>query len=166
MTLSARLIKEARTAAGLTQAELARRARTSQPTVAAYESGDKVPTAGTLERLLRAAGATLSVHPAPARQRSGRLRRLLRERRQDILDLAAEHHASNVRVFGSVARGEEASGSDIDLLVDMEPGCSLLDQVRLRRALSERLGVEVNVVTSGGLLGRDREAIVGEAVPV
>jgi predicted nucleotidyltransferase/DNA-binding XRE family transcriptional regulator len=160
------LIKEARTAAGLTQSELARRARTSQPAVAAYESGDKIPTVATLERILRAAGAVLNAHPAPGRQRTTRLRQLLRERRQDILDLAARHHASNVRVFGSVARGEEGADSDVDLLVDMAPECSLLDQVRLHRALSERLGVQVDVVTSGGLLERDREAILGEAVPV
>ena len=60
MVLSATLIKEARTAAGLTQAELARRAGTSQPAVAAYESGNKIPTVITLERLLRVAGATLT----------------------------------------------------------------------------------------------------------
>jgi uncharacterized protein len=164
--LSARLIKEARTAAGLTQAELARRARTSQPAVAAYESGDKVPTVGTLERLLRAAGVGLNAFPMPGRAGTARLRRLLRERRQDILVVAAKHHATNVRVFGSVARGEATTGSDIDLLVDMEPGSSLLDQVRLRRALTERLGVEVDVITSGGLLERDRETILGDAVPI
>lgn len=166
MVLSARLIKEARTAAGLTQAELARRARTSQPAVAAYESGDKIPTVGTLERLLRAAGASLETHPTPGRKQGARLRQLLREHRQEILDLAAEHRASNVRVFGSVARGEESSKSDIDLLVDMESGSSLLDQVGLHQSLSERLGVKVDVVASGGLLERDRDTILREAVPI
>jgi hypothetical protein len=163
--LSAKLIREARIAAGLTQVELARRAGTSQPTIAAYEAGDKIPTVATLERLLRAAGASLSAsQPRSGRTRS--LRRLLRERRQEILEVAASHHASNVRVFGSVARGEETNRSDIDLVVDMEAGRSLLDQVRLRRALSELLGVEVDVITSGGLLERDRSTILEEATPI
>lgn len=165
MTISARLIKEARTAAGLTQAELARRAGTSQPTVAAYESGDKIPNVATLDRLLRATGASLAADLPRPMQPTGRLGRLLRERRDQILEVAANHHAGNVRVFGSVARGEEDEGSDIDLLVDMEPGRSLLDQVRLRRAIGELLGLDVDVVTSGGLLERDA-SLLEEALPI
>lgn len=93
------------------------------------------------------------------------LRKLLRDHRDEILELAASHGATNIRVFGSVARGEESHESDLDLLVDLDPGCSLLDQVRLRRALGELLGVEVDVVTSRGLLDRDA-AILKEATPV
>ncbi len=164
MILSAKLIKEARSAAGMTQTELAGRAGTSQSAIAAYESGAKIPTVATLERLLRAAGAGLISSRSRDGQRTSRLRRLLHEHRQEILEVAANHHASNVRVFGSVARGEETDRSDVDLLVDMEPGRSLLDQVRLRRAVSELLGVEVDVVTSAGLLERDRHTILNEAV--
>lgn len=164
-TGAAKMIRQARTAAGLTQAELAKRARTSQPAVAAYESGDKVPNASTLDRLLRAAGASLTSTSVPS-ARSLRLRDLLRDRREELLAIASEHHASNVRVFGSVARGEEGPGSDVDLLVDMEPGRSLVDQVRLRRAFATLLGVEVDVVTTGGLLERDRGTILAEAVPI
>lgn len=166
MKLSSKLIKEARTAAGLTQAELARRAGTSQPTVAAYESGEKVPTVGTLERLLNAAGVGLVAIPASGGPHAPGLRRLLRDERERILEVAAKHGARNLRVFGSVARGEEDERSDIDLLVDMEEGSSLLDQVRLRRALAQVLGVEVDVVTAGGLRERDRETIVKEAVSI
>lgn len=166
MALSARLIKEARAAAGLTQAELARRAGTSQPTIAAYEAGDKIPNGDTLERLLRAAGTSLTTSRPRPSQPTDRLRRLLSKRREEILEVAAHHHAGNVRVFGSVTRGEETDRSDLDLLVDMEPGRSLLDQVRLRRAMSELLGVDVDVVTSGGLLPRDRSTILDEAVPL
>lgn len=164
MTLAARLIKEARSAASMTQAELAERAGTSQPTIAAYEAGDKVPNASTLERVLHAMGTTLVASRSPAGRPSGRLRRLLEQRRDGIIEVAARHHASNVRVFGSIARGEETDSSDVDLLVDMEPGRSLLDQVRLRRELAQLLGVEVDVVTTGGLLERDRVTILGEAV--
>ena len=104
MTLPGALIKQARVKAGLTQTELARRANTSQPAIAAYEAGDKVPNADTLERLVRAAGATLTTEHAPAPPPGG-LMDLLRTRREEILGIAAAHHARNVRVFGSVARG-------------------------------------------------------------
>lgn len=164
MRLSSKLIRETRKAAGLTQAELARRAGTSQPTIAAYESGDKVPTVGTLERLLRAAGTELRAVRSTGTRRSGRGLRLVKEHRREILDLAARHHAGNVRVFGSVARGEEREGSDIDLLVDLEAGSSLIDQVRLRRDLTHLLGVEVDVLSSGGL--REGDPILEDSVPV
>jgi predicted nucleotidyltransferase/DNA-binding XRE family transcriptional regulator len=166
MILSAKLIRESRTAAGLTQAELARRAGTSQPTIAAYEAGDKIPRVATLERLLQAAGASLEVSRPRGAGGRDRLRRLLHEHREEILELAADHHATNVRVFGSVARGEETGRSDLDLLVDMEAGRSLLDQVRLRRALTDLLGVDIDVVASGGLLERDRSSILGEAIAI
>lgn len=166
MGVAAKLIREARRAAGLTQGQLARRSRTSQPAVAAYESAAKVPTAETLDRLLRAAGVRITTLPlSQSDQRTAGLRKLLRDRRSEILEVTARNGASNVRVFGSVARGDEGEGSDVDLLVDMEPGRSLLDQVRLRRALNELLGVEVDVVTSGGLLDRD-EDILREATPL
>jgi predicted nucleotidyltransferase/DNA-binding XRE family transcriptional regulator len=164
MEIGSELIREARRAAGLTQHELARRAATSQSAIAAYESGGKVPTVETLERLLRAAGQRLGSSSVPSRERrSTRLNRLLRSNRQKILAIARAHHASNVRVFGSVARGQDTSGSDVDLLVDMDRNSSLLDQVRLGRALTELLGTKVDVVSSNGLLARD-SAILDEAV--
>jgi predicted nucleotidyltransferase len=166
MSVAAKLIREARQAAGLTQAELARRSRTSQSAVAAYESAAKVPTAGTLDRLLHAAGAKIGTLPLrPKGLRRAGLRKLLHDHRDEILEVAAKNGATNVRVFGSIARGEEGYGSDVDLLVDMDPGCSLLDQVRVRRALAKLLGVEVDVVTSGGLLDRDA-GILEEATPI
>jgi uncharacterized protein len=166
MSVAAEMIREARRVAGLTQSDLARRARTSQSAVAAYESAAKVPSTETLDRLLRAAGARIGILPLPREgRRTTGLRKLLHDHRGAILEVAASHRAANVRVFGSVARGEEIQGSDLDLLVDMEPGSSLLDQVRLRRALTELLGVEIDVVTTGGLLDRD-EAILQEATPI
>src|SRR5688500_10602775 len=118
MSTGPEMIKRARRAAGLTQAELARRAGTAQSAVAAYESGAKTPTVDTLARLLEATGQTLDTSPAPSRSRGGHLGRLVRTRRDSIIKVAAEHHASNVRVFGSVARGRTHAGSDLDLLVD------------------------------------------------
>lgn len=75
--------------------------------------------------------------------------------RQPVLELAARHGASNVRVFGSVARGDHRADSDVDLLVDLEPGVTFLGLNRLRRELSELLGVPVDVVSSAALLPRD-----------
>lgn len=80
---------------------------------------------------------------------------LLRSRRDEIVRVAAAHGASNVRVFGSVARGSAGPGSDIDLLVDFEPGRTLLNQVGLWRDLEALLGRSVDVISAGGLTDRD-----------
>jgi predicted nucleotidyltransferase len=79
----------------------------------------------------------------------------LRSRRDEILRVAAAHGASNVRVFGSVARGTATPTSDVDLLVDFEPGRTLLDHVGLWRDLGALLGTTVDVVSAGGLTDRD-----------
>lgn len=89
---------------------------------------------------------------------------LLQEKREDILRLAREHGAYNVRVFGSVARGEADEASDIDLLVDMEKGRSLLDIGGLLMDLQDLLGRDVDVVTEQGLRSRIKEHILREAV--
>ncbi len=89
---------------------------------------------------------------------------LLREKREDILQLAQKHGARNIRVFGSVARGEADEKSDIDLLVDMEPGRSLLDMGGLLMDLRDLLGRDVDVVTVRGLKPRIREQVIKEAV--
>ena len=76
---------------------------------------------------------------------------LLRQKKQDILRLAATYGARNVRIFGSVVRGEAGLGSDIDFLVDMEPGRTLFDLGGLLFELQELLGGAVDVVPEGGL---------------
>jgi uncharacterized protein len=88
---------------------------------------------------------------------------LLEEKRDEILQIAARHGASNVRVFGSVARGEADEGSDVDLLVDFEPGRSLLDHAALVVDLEELLGRKVDVVTEKGLYWLLRRRILKEA---
>ncbi|MGD2158798.1 MAG: nucleotidyltransferase family protein [Anaerolineales bacterium] len=89
---------------------------------------------------------------------------LLIEKRDQILQLAEKHCARNVRVFGSVARGESRSKSDIDFLVDMEPGRSILDLGGLLVDLQRLLEVEVDVVTEKGLRPRIRERVLRESV--
>lgn len=92
--------------------------------------------------------------------------KLLQEKREAILHIAAKHGARNVRVFGSVARGEADEQSDIDFLVDMEPGRSLLDHAALWLDLKELMGREVDVVTERGIKERLRNRILKEAVPL
>lgn len=91
----------------------------------------------------------------------------LREaRREEVLRLAARHGAHNVRVFGSVARGEANEESDIDFLVDWEPGRSLLDQVALVQDLQDAFGVKVHVGTERSLHWYARDRILREATPL
>ena len=89
---------------------------------------------------------------------------LLKDKREAILQIAAKHGARNVRVSGSVARGEADDQSDIDFLVDMEPGRSLLDLGGLLMDLQDLLGQNVDVVTERGLKPRIRERVLHEAV--
>jgi uncharacterized protein len=91
---------------------------------------------------------------------------LLRHRKQEILQIAAVHGASNVRVFGSVARGEAGPDSDVDLLVDLEQGRSLLDHAALKVELEQLLKLPVDVATERGLKPRLREHILQEAIPL
>lgn len=91
---------------------------------------------------------------------------LLKARRDEILNLCARYGASNVRVFGSVARGEADERSDIDLIVDFEPERSLFDHAGLWLELQELVGVKVDVVSSRGLKPRIRERVLQEAVPL
>lgn len=91
------------------------------------------------------------------------LRSLVSARRDQVMAVAARHHANRVRVFGSVARGDDRPDSDIDLLVDFAPDSSLFDLMRMARELEELLGHPVDVVSTGGLKDRDRH-ILAESV--
>jgi hypothetical protein len=91
---------------------------------------------------------------------------LLKARREQILKVCARYGARNVRVFGSVARGEADEQSDIDLIVDFEPGRSLLDHAGLWLELQELLGVKVDVVSSRGIKTRIRERVLQKAIPL
>jgi uncharacterized protein len=87
-------------------------------------------------------------------------------RRNEILEIAANHGARNVRLFGSVARGEDRPDSDVDFLVDMEPGRSLLDLVGLGQELEQLLGRKVDVLTEDSVHPAIRERIASEARPL
>ena len=91
---------------------------------------------------------------------------LLKAKREEILRVCAKYGAYNVRVFGSVARSEADEQSDIDFLVEMEPGRSLFDLGGLQQELEQLLGCRVDVVTERGLKGRVRDQVLSEAVPL
>lgn len=90
----------------------------------------------------------------------------LREQRAEILRLCTIYGARNLRVFGSVARGEADAQSDVDFLVEMEPGRTLFDLGGLQYELERLLDRPVDVVTERGLKARIRDRVLQEAVPL
>ncbi len=90
----------------------------------------------------------------------------IRDRRTLIMQIAARHGASNVRVFGSVVRGESGHASDLDLLVHLDDQRSLLDQIALMHELEDLLGCRVDVVEDDALSRTTRERVLSEAKPL
>jgi uncharacterized protein len=86
--------------------------------------------------------------------------------RAEIRRIVEAHRASNARVLGSVARGEETDDSDLDLLIDPTPRTTMLDIGAIRHELRTLLGVRVDVLTPGALPDRTRDAIIAGAIPV
>ena len=90
----------------------------------------------------------------------------LKSKRHEILAIAARHGAHNLRVFGSVARGEAGPESDLDILVEMEPGKSLLDHVALMQDLEDLLQGKVHVVSERALHWYIWDRVLAEATPL
>jgi len=88
---------------------------------------------------------------------------ILQSKRAEILALAAKHGASNVRLFGSVARGEDHEGSDVDFLVDMQESRSLFDLIGLQQDIEKAIGRRVDVLTPNGINRYLKDRILGEA---
>jgi predicted nucleotidyltransferase/DNA-binding XRE family transcriptional regulator len=153
------LLRDARMHAGLSQAALAEAAGTSQSAIARYETGAAQPSLTTLERLLAACGQRLELRAVPTARLSRVNGSVVRRHRRELLEVARGYGARNVRVFGSTARGDAGPESDVDLLVDLEPGRTLLDLVALRREASALLGLKVDVATFDTL----RDAVRVEA---
>lgn len=164
------LLVSTRKQAGLTQADLAIRSGTSQATLSRYEAGDAVPTIATLERLLAAAGATLTLGAKPSGRmlnaRSPRMTKL-RQHRAEILAILKKHHASNPRVFGSVARGDDGPASDIDLLIEIDMhNRNLFDLYTVELELEDLLAEKVDINPVSTLRAEIREHAVQESVPL
>lgn len=130
-------VLELRRSAGLSQQRLAERSGVAQPNIAAYESGRRKPSVEMVERLRKAA------RPLP--------HVLINAHRDELVALAAEHGLVNVRVFGSVQRGDDGPDSDVDLLVTVRPKTGLLTLAAFARRAEALLGVPVDVVSEGGL---------------
>lgn len=145
-------IRAKREAAGVTQAALARAAAVAQPNLSAYENGRRTPSPDVVERIRQA----LRNRPSD----------LIERHREAMRTLVAEHHGSAPRLFGSVARGSDDLDSDIDLLVDFDEEARLFDEIALRLALSDLLGVTVDVVGSDALRGGFQDRVLAEAVPL
>jgi len=86
----------------------------------------------------------------------GRLRKLVNQHSEEIRSLARVHGARSIALFGSVARGEETASSDLDFLVEFEPGRTLFDLIDIQCDLEDLLGVGIDVVSVGGLKERDK----------
>ena len=91
-------------------------------------------------------------------------KKILKEKRSEILEIAKNHGASNIRIFGSVARDEATANSDIDFLMDIEPGKNLLDRIALIQDLEDLLGCKVDVVKPEFLHESIREKVLQEAI--
>lgn len=168
-------IRQARLDANLSQVDLAARAGTSQSALARYETGAALPTLPTLERLLAACGRRLKIQTPPTRRpgpvssvrsQLGPQADKLRRRRRRLLDAAERHGVSHLRAFGSLARGEATAQSDVDLLVDLKPGHTLLDLAAFRREAGEILDLPVDVATTDMLKDRIRDEVLNEALPL
>ena len=149
------LLRRARVGAGLSQAELAFKAGVAQSVISAYEAGHRQPSLPTLAKLIDAAGCDLVVdiqHQPPQLSRlSGPVGRQVRRKRRDLVAAAAAHDVTNLRVFGSVARGEDRPDSDVDLLVDLPPHMGLLGLGRVQAELEAILGTKVDLVPASDL---------------
>ena len=141
-------LREARRSVGLSQAELARRVGTSQSRLSSYESGQVTPSPATMDRLLAAARPLPSI--------------AVDVHREAIKAFAARHGLSNVRVFGSIARGEDTLLSDVDLLVTPSNHTSLFDLAEFAADVEALMGRSVDVISDRGL--DDESEIVAQAL--
>lgn len=165
------LVREARARAGMSQGELARRAGVSQPVVSAYENGRREPGLSMLTKLVEASGHHLRVDIVPRPDEARGLPdtpmgRRLRRCRGAVIDAARRRGMGDVRVFGSVARGDDTDTSDVDLLVDTSEQASLLDLIGLEREISEILGRPVDLVPARNLKAAVASKALAEAIPL
>jgi uncharacterized protein len=149
------LLRRARVAAGLSQAELAARAGVTQSVISAYESGHRQPALRTLAALIEAADHELIIdvqqQPRRLSRLSGPVGQRVRRKRQDLIAAAAAHGVTNLRVFGSVARGTDRPDSDLDLLADLPPDMGLLGLGRVQAELEAIVGSQVDLVPASDL---------------
>lgn len=168
---SGSLLRQARIHAGVSQTEVATRAHVAQSLISAYESDRREPALSTLTKLIAATGHRLvvSLEPGPA-MRPGLPDtpegRRLRRHRSAVLRTARRHGATNVRVFGIVARGQDTADSDIGLVVDLAPGTGLVSLAALQREPAAVLHARVAVVPADRLRPSIRSEVDAESIPL
>lgn len=171
------LLRQARHRAGLTQTQLAGRAGVTQSVISAYESGRRQPSLPLLLSLVAATGHAVDASLVSADDErasaiesrskaplSGPLGRRVNRQGEEIKRLAAAYGADHVRVFGSVARGQDDVDSDVDLLLDLPKGMGLFTLGRLRRDLEGLLNARVDLVPSDGLKAEVRARVEADTV--
>lgn len=164
-------MSEARARAGLSQSELARRAGVAQSVISEYEAGKRQPALPTLSKLIAATGHQLSLdlvrtEPEVRGLPNTALGRRLRQHRRALLDAVATVGGRNLRVFGSVARGEDSPSSDVDLLVDLPDPTGLFALLELEGTLERILKVKVDLATEPGLKPRVRAEALSDAIAI
>lgn len=168
--MAASLLRQARTAAGLSQAELAQKAGVTQSVISVYEAGRRQPSVPTLASLIAATGYELDLSVGKPRRGVQRLTgpvgRRLRGRRSEVVELANRHGVRVLGVFGSVARGEDRPDSDIDLLVELPAEMGLFALARVQNELEQLLGAPVDLIPETGLKTGVRPAVEADLVPL
>lgn len=162
---AAEILKLARTRSGLTQTQLGEYAGVTQSVVSAYESGKREPSFSTLERLVKATGFDLDIalNAAPSERT---LRARVHSHRDELLRVLHELGAVNVRLFGSVARGDDRPGSDVDLLVDLREDVGLFSLARMGGEAERILGMSVDVVPANSLREEIAASVLMDAQPL
>lgn len=162
MSRAAELIRHARRQSGLTQSTLARLANTPQSVISEYETGRREPSFDAVDRLISAAGLVIEVASRPVDEESERAWVIARssELRRTLVPLGAQR----IRLFGSVARGEDSETSDIDLAVDVAPTVGVFDLLRMRHEAERILGRTVDLVPFDGLKPAVAESVEREAI--
>ncbi len=155
------ILREARMRAGLTQVQLATRAGVTQSVISTYENRRREPSLAALQRLVRAAGfeTVFDLRPVPD---PPSLHERVAALREELVEVVESFGAANPRLFGSVARGDDGPRSDVDLMVDLEPGTGLFSLLRIQDAAEQLLGVRVDVTDAAGM-GEDARR---DAVPL
>ncbi len=161
-------LREARQRAHLTQEQLAARAGVTQSVISAYESGRRQPSVPTLAALVAATGFELDLQLRTTPRRldalTGPIGQRVRRQRRRLIDTAAAHGIQDLRVFGSVARGDDRPDSDLDLLADLPSRMGLLGLGRARDALEAIIGCSVDLVPAADLKAGIRERVLAEAI--
>jgi len=165
------ILRDARLRSQLSQTELARRAGIAQSVISAYESGRREPSFATLTKMVDATGHSLVIDLVSNRSRilglpDTPIGRRLRRNRASLIATSARHGVTNLRVFGSVVRGENTSQSDVDIVADFPTSIGLLELGELERELSETLRIRVDLMPYDDLRPHVRAEVDAEAIPL